>query len=255
MLEEKYKEAELGSEILKRKLKSWKIPFNDETVDKIIKQYKFKSSVDLYFSIATEKLDIVDVRKLLKDIDNSNGNGNGKPQRIEDARVEEFEKKTEKPAEDSLMINEKLKNVNYSLAKCCNPIVGDPVFGFVTVGKGITIHRVNCPNASQMLTKYKYRIIDVKWQDAEGIVSTAYTARIKVIGEDVIGIVGEITNTISKNLKVNMQSISVETFENGTFEGKIKVQIKDNKHLDKLIHKLLKVKGVAKVTRIEEGKK
>jgi GTP pyrophosphokinase len=253
MLEEKYKEAELGSEILKRKLKSWKIPFNDETVDKIIRQYKFKSSIDLYFSIATEKLDIVDVRKLLKDIDNNNGNG--KSQRIEYNQVKELEKKTEKYAEDSLMINDKLKNVNYSLAKCCNPIIGDSVFGFVTVGKGITIHRVNCPNASQMLKKYRYRIIDVKWQDTEGIASSAFSVKIKVIGEDEIGIVGEITNTISKDLKVNMQSVSVETFDNGTFEGKIKVHIKDNKHLDELIHKLLKLKGVDKVSRMENSRK
>ncbi len=251
MLEEKYKEAEIGSEILKRKLKNWKIPFNDETIDRIIKHYKFKSSIDLNFSIATEKLDVLDIRKLFKE----QGNGNAKNNIVSEKEIEEADKKIESPAEDSLMISDKLKNVNYSLAKCCNPISGDAVFGFVTVGKGITIHRVNCPNASQMLSKYKYRVIDVKWQDAEGIATSVFSAKIKVIGDDVIGIVGEITNVISNALKVNMQSIAVETFEDGTFEGKIKIQIKDNKHLDEIIHKLLKLKGINKVSRIENGNK
>ena len=149
---------------------------------------------------------------------------------------------------DILMINDKLKNVNYSLAKCCNPISGDSVFGFVTVGKGITIHRTNCPNAVQLLSKYKYRVIDVKWQDAAGDI-TSYIAKLKVIGKDSMGIVGDLTTMLSKNLKINMQSISVEAKDNGTFEAKLKLHIKDTTHLEGLIRQIQKMKGVEKVSR------
>jgi GTP pyrophosphokinase len=144
------------------------------------------------------------------------------------------------------MINDKLKNVNHSLAKCCNPISGDAVFGFVTVGKGITIHRVNCPNAAQMLEKYSYRVIEVKWQDAE---APTYITNVKVVGTDTIGIIGELTDVISKDLKVNMLSFKVETGK-GQFEAKIKVQVRNNEHLDELLHKLVKVKGISKASRV-----
>ena len=123
----------------------------------------------------------------------------------------------------------------------------------MTVGKGITIHRVNCPNASQMLSKYSYRVIDVKWKVAAGEMSS-FVANIRVNGNDSLGIIGELTNVISNDLKVNMQSISVNS-KNGNFEGNLKLQVRDNKHLDELIHKLLKIKDVSKVTRVDQFKK
>lgn len=241
LLEEKYKEAEVGNEIIRRKFKSWKISYNEESIDKIIKHFKFKTSVDFFYSVATEKADLSKIRKFLEG--ESVSEFKEKPE-----LPEELVKVSEKDKSDFLMINDKLKNVNHSLAKCCNPISGDAVFGFVTVGKGITIHRINCPNAAQMLEKYSYRVIEVKWQDAE---APSYIANVKVVGTDTIGIVGELTDVISKDLKVNMLSFKVETGK-GQFEAKIKIQIKNHEHLDELLHKLIKVKGISKATRVDK---
>lgn len=246
MLEDKYKEADTGNAIVRRKFKNWKIPFNDENIAKILKHYKYKTAIDFYFAVATETADLVDVKKVILRTDET------KVQKTETV-IEEPLNKNGKLKEDSLLITEQISNMNYSLAKCCNPIVGDAVFGFVTVGKGITIHRVNCPNASQMLTKYSYRVIDVKWQVAAEKLSS-FIANVKVSGVDSIGLLGELTNVISTDLKVNMQSISVDT-KKGNFEGKLKLQVKDDKHLDELIHKLLKLKDITKVTRVDNFKK
>lgn len=247
MLEDKYKEADAGNEIVRRKFKNWKIAFDDANIDKIIKHYKFKTSIDFYYSVATESIDLGDVKKFILGLDEKKVQKNG------NQVVESEQKATKQDNEESLEITDKIKNVNYSLAKCCNPISGDAVFGFVTVGKGITIHRVNCPNASQMLSKYSYRVIDVKWKVAAGEMSS-FVANIRVNGNDSLGIIGELTNVISNDLKVNMQSISVNS-KNGNFEGNLKLQVRDNKHLDELIHKLLKIKDVSKVTRVDQFKK
>lgn len=242
MLEEKYKEAEAGQEIIRRKFKAWRIVYNEESIDKVIKYFKLKSSIDLFNSVATESLDIRKIKKFF-DGEKSNDTKSGESKTTDKTR------EVSRDSSDFLMINENLKNINYSLARCCNPISGDSVFGFVTVGKGITIHRVNCPNAAQMLEKYSYRIIEVKWHDAGEM--PFYVTKIRVTGKDTIGILGAISDVISKDLKVNMLSTSIESKE-GKFEAKIKVQVRNNKHLEELLHKLLRVKGVMKANRVDD---
>ncbi len=240
--EEKFQEAEAGKETIRRKFKSWKIAYNEESIDRTIKYFKFKNAVDFFYAVATEKIDLPQIRKFL----------DGEIEEEPKAKFDPTSATPKSPVKDSkdfLMISDKLKNVNHSLAKCCNPIAGDAVFGFVTVGKGITIHRVNCPNAAQMMEKYSYRVIDVKWQDAGEVPS--YITNIKINGKDAIGIIGELTDVISKDLKVNMQSFKVKTAD-GQFEAKIKVQVKNHEHLDELLHKLLKVKGILKATRVDK---
>ena len=242
LLEEKFQEAEAGKETIRRKFKSWKVTYNEESIDRTIKYFKFKNAVDFFYAVATEKIDLSQLRKFL----------DGEIE--EEAKVKfepniDAQKASARESKDFLMISDNLKNVNHSLAKCCNPIAGDAVFGFVTVGKGITIHRVNCPNAAQMMEKYSYRVIDVKWQDAGEVPS--YITNIKINGKDSIGIVGDLTDVISKDLKVNMQSFKVKTGD-GQFEAKIKVQVKNQEHLDELLHKLLKVKGISKATRVDK---
>ena len=242
LLEEKYKEAEAGNETIRRKFKNWKIVYNEESIDKTIKYFKFKTSVDFFYAVATEKIELSKIRKFLE-------GGNIEDIQQKKEHIVEVSKEMVKEKSDFLLIGDKLKNVNYSLAKCCNPIAGDDVFGFVTVGKGITIHRINCPNAAQMIEKYGYRIIEVKWQDASE--TQSYITNIKVVGTDSIGIVGEITDVISKDFKVNMQSFSVKT-DKGLFEAKVKVQIKNHEHLDQLLHKLMNIKEVTKASRIDK---
>jgi GTP pyrophosphokinase len=240
--EQKYREAQEGNDILRRKLKNWKIQFSDEVIDKIVKHYKLSSALDLYSMIAFEKADMNEIRTLLQEKD--------EPEKSKETiSVQPTEKASADKTENYLLIDDKLDHVNYHLAKCCNPIAGDEVHGFVTIGKGISIHRKNCPNAKRMLEKYGYRHIDVQWKDPEN--GVAFQATIKINGEDKIGMLGDITAIISGDLRVNMQSIKVDSSEN-KFTGYIRLTVKDVKHLDQLIHKLLKIKGVIKVNRVDK---
>ncbi len=239
--EEKYQEAELGKEILRRKLRNRKIQFTDSVVDKLIKQYKLKSSIDLYYLIAIEKIDVSNIKKTLEQDDSK-----------ELLPEPEKEQKVLKPMtsneDDAMVIGDDIGNLNYELAKCCNPISGDAVFGFVTVGKGITIHRINCPNAAQLLSKYRYRIIDVKWRKSDD--TKTYLTTLRVTGEDRMGILSNITQIISNDLKVNMVSLNVESKNDRRFDGRFKLRVRDTGHLNTLIHKILKVNGVEKAVRL-----
>lgn len=240
--EQKYREAQEGNEILRRKLKNWKIQFSDEAIDKLVKHYKFASALDLYSMIAFEKADMNEIRNILLE--------KGSTEKSKEEIQTPPTVKQKAPADENfLLIDETLDNVNYRLAKCCNPIPGDKVFGFVTIGKGITIHRKSCPNAKRMLEKYGYRQINVQWKDSEN--GAAFQATIRITGEDKIGMLGEITNVISGDLRVNMQSIKVDS-KKEAFTGYIKVIVKDSGHLDELVHKLLKIKGVIKASRIDK---
>jgi GTP pyrophosphokinase len=151
-------------------------------------------------------------------------------------------------SDDFLIIEKGITNMNYKLSKCCNPIPGDSVFGFVTISTGITIHRLSCPNAARLRERYNYRLLPVKWKESKD--ATVFQSTIKLSGRDVLGLVGEITKVISGDLKVNMRSISFDS-RDGHFDGKIVVQIKDTDHLDQLMHKLSKVQGVEKVNRVD----
>ena len=238
--EQKYHEAQEGNEILRRKLKNWKIQFSDEVIDKLVKHYKLSSALDLYSLIAFDKADMNEIRQILKE-------------KVEPESTKEIKPPKEKPADPQgdnyLLIDDKLDHVNYKLARCCNPIAGDNVVGFVTIGKGISIHRKSCPNAKRMLEKFGYRNINVKWKAGEN--GSAFQATIRITGEDRIGMLGEITAVISGDLRVNMQSIKVDS-QKDVFTGYIRLTVRDIKHLDELIHKLLKIKGVNKAGRIDK---
>ena len=239
--EQKFHEAQEGNEILRRKLRNWKIQFSDEVIDKLVKHYKLDSALDLYSMIAFDKMDLNEIRQILLEKEDP------EKSRVQPV-VQASEKVKEKDDDNYLLIDNSLDNVNYNLAKCCNPKPGDEIYGFVTIGKGISIHRKSCPNAKRMLDKYGYRNIDVQWKGSESNGTTQATVRIS--GDDRIGILGEITSVISGDLRVNMQSIKVDSGKNKMFTGYIKLTVRDSKHLDELVHKLLKVKGIAKAGRI-----
>ena len=243
--EQKYREAQEGNDILRRKLRNWKIQFSDEVIDKIVKHYKLASALDLYSMIAFEKIDLNDIRQLLEDKDDPEKD---KEKVIEKIAEKEKEKAKRRKDENYLLIDNTLDNVNYKLAKCCNPKAGDEVVGFVTIGKGISIHRKSCPNAKRMLERFGYRNIDVQWKGPESEATIQATVRIS--GDDRIGILGEITSVISGDLRVDMQSIKIDSKDN-IITGYIKLTVRDSKHLDELMHKLLKVRGVTKISRID----
>lgn len=240
--EEKYKEAEEGKELLKRRLKNWKIKFDDELIQDLLKHYKLKVPVDLYYALATERIDIAEVKEILTSVKE-----NAEQEVVKELEVEETEK-TDDPSKDFLIIDDKIENVDYKLAKCCNPIFGDSIFGFVTVSEGIKIHRINCPNARQLVERYNYRIIKAQWTKAAAMRS--FQATVKVIGIDEIGMLSRISDIISKDLKVSMRSITMDSSD-GMFEGKIKIGVESKKHLDVLIAKLKKEKSILKVIRLE----
>jgi len=243
--EEKLKEAENGKEILQRRFKNWKLEFQDLYIRKLLHHYKYNDAIDLYFDIATEKLDLLEIKNIVTEDEKQ---VEAKPVPIEEEALGKLIRNTQAESDDYLVIDNRLSNVEYRLGKCCNPIFGDHVFGFVTIGAGITIHRLNCPNAKQLISKYGYRIVKARWRQTEG--NRTFLATIRITGVDDIGIVSNISDVISKDLKVNMRSIAVDS-NDGLFEGTLTVFVSDTAHLDALIKKIVKVKGVMSVKRIE----
>jgi|WetSurSiteA1Bulk_404760.scaffolds.fasta_scaffold09567_1 GTP diphosphokinase / guanosine-3',5'-bis(diphosphate) 3'-diphosphatase len=241
--EARVKQAENGKEMLTRRLKNWKIPFSDETVRKLLKAYKFKIAQDLYYQIATEDIDLAQIKELLQE-----------PAATPEKPLAEAEPATQVPSEtvvrsdDYLVIDDKLANVDFKLAKCCNPIFGDEIFGFVTIGEGIKVHRLNCPNAAQLISKYGYRVVKARW--TSGGKETLFTVEIKVTGENDPNILNNISNLLTKDLKITLRAISFDT-DNGMLNGRLKIAVKDTAHLESLMVRLSSIKGVYRVNRVE----
>jgi len=241
--EERYREAELGKEILARKLKNWKIKSSEDLINMLVKHYKLDTGVDLYYLIAEEKIELADIKKRLTEFIQE-----GSKKAIEEPGAKKTQEKDTEHEQEIIYIGENLKNVNYRLAKCCNPIKGDNVFGFVTATGSLTIHRKKCPNAKSLTTRYPYRVMPIKWISSDEK-SLALT-NLKITGKDELGVVSAITRTITDDLRVNMRSINF--YKKGKqFEGRISVLVKNFDHLDQLIAKLNLVNGVEKVLRVK----
>jgi len=244
--EEKYKEADNGKALLLRKFKNWKIKSSDDLINMLVKHYKLDTGIDLYYLVATEKLEASEIKKVIQD----HINGESITEKAEDLPKEEIKSKYNgDDSEDIIYIGDNLKNVNYKIAKCCNPIRGDKVFGFVTVSSGITIHRNTCPNSKRLKEKYPYRIMQIKWIKSED--NTFTSANLKITGVDKVGLVGTIMNMITNDLRVNMRYINFNS-KGKTFIGNVSVMVKDNEHLNQLIAKINKVDGVDKVIRVKK---
>jgi len=250
--EDKKKIADEGKLILERKFKQVKLDFNNITINKLMAFHKISNTLELYYEVANGKIGIKEIKAFTQE--NEKGKWlryltrrfittkapKEKPESIIKQEQEEINKK------ETLVIGENMDNLDYTLSTCCNPISGDDVFGFVTINEGIKIHRINCPNAVQLRSKYAYRIIKAKWTDKESI---AFLAGIQIKGIDELGIINNITRLISDELNLNIRSIKVET-NDGTFEGDLKIYIKDTNRLNQLINNIKKIKGVQKVQRI-----
>jgi GTP pyrophosphokinase len=239
--EQKFKEAENGKEILKRRLKNWKIAYTDDIIRALLKKYKLKNAQDLYYLVSTEKIELGDIKDFILAIEKHQEDDSLV---VDDKPVEK--ERTYKTGDDFLLIDERVSNINFKLSKCCSPVFGDDIFGFVTVGDGIKIHRTNCPNAAQLISKYGYRVVKARWNKSDG--TTSFPAEIKISGEDTPGLLNSISDVISREFKVALRSISLDT-ENGVFQGKLKLMVLDIKHLDYLIARLNKIKGIYSVKR------
>lgn len=242
-----FKDAEIGREILLRRFKNWKIELEDGIFSKLAKKKGFKTVSDLYQAIGQEKIDIHELKTSYLELENREHNPT-----VETRTAESFTKEIPpipetSAGEDVLVIDDDLKNVDFKLAKCCNPIYGDNIFGFVSVTGGIKIHRTNCPNAPQMISKFGYRIVKARWSGkTEG---SLYPITLRIIGHDDIGIVTNITSIISKEKDVLLRSISIDT-NAGLFQGTLTVMVDDNKKLDAVIKNIKTVKGVKNVSRV-----
>ncbi|MBL4755487.1 MAG: bifunctional (p)ppGpp synthetase/guanosine-3',5'-bis(diphosphate) 3'-pyrophosphohydrolase [Flavobacteriales bacterium] len=239
---EQKKAAVDGREILERKLKNLKINADVANINKLLQFYGIRDSQDLYYRVAIGNLDL----KKLKEFTQEQGSIKTSPTKPKSGKsLEELVKRT-RGKSDTLVIGEELQKIDYKLAPCCNPIPGDDVFGFITINEGIKIHRVNCPNAIQLMSNYAYRIVKARWTNQELI---AFLAGLKITGIDDMGIVNNITKIISTDLNVNMRSLGFDS-EDGVFEGTIMLYVHDTTHLTDLITNLKKVKGVSRVERI-----
>jgi GTP pyrophosphokinase len=241
--EERKTISEDGKEILERKFKQHNIRFTSENILFLEKYYQMPSTTELYFRIAKSKIDLTKLR----DLENVHGvlqlekkSTLIKKDKLEGDIYPKINKK-----EDTIIIGEDFKNIQYQMAKCCNPIPGDEVFGFITISEGIKVHRNNCPNAEHLMSKMNYRCIKARWKSQELV---ERIAAIRIVGIDNLGLVNRLTEIISNQHNVNMKSISFET-DDGIFEGRIKVLVYDTEHLEQLMHKFEQVNGVQRVTR------
>ena len=242
------KDTVYAKELLERRLKNRKIEFDESTMMHLIKRMGFKVATDFYKQIADEKLDVNEVIEKYVAVRDYDQNLNA-PQTTRSATEYSYDNPDEEIArnnDDVLVIDRNLKGVDYSLAKCCQPIYGDPVFGFVTVSGGIKIHRANCPNAPELRKRFGYRIVKARWS---GKSAGQYSITIKVVGNDDLGIVNNITSIISKEEKIVMRSINIDSHDS-LFDGTIVVQLEDVTKLESLMKKLRTVKGVKHVSRL-----
>ncbi len=241
--ENRRKEADHGKEIFERKMRNARIEITGDVINKLLKHFRLQYAHDLYYMIAIEKIDWVTIKQVLSE----DGIQEKRENRINEANFESVVKSRSGKNDEWLVIDDKIDRIDYSLANCCTPIPGDDIFGFITVSEGIKIHRVNCPNAVDLLSKYGYRVVKAKWTGQQEV---SFLAGIRIEGIDDIGIISGISQVISNDLKVNMRSISVIS-NDGMFEGKLMVYVHDTRHLESLMKKLLTVKGVLKVSRLD----
>ncbi len=239
--EEKFRVAAEGKEILTRRLKNWKIPYGDTTVVKLIQEYGLKTSQDLYFSIAIGEIDLLQAKKVLL--------------RPEGHTEEEVPKLPEPQhheeigtgGSDYLVIDERVEGLDYKMAKCCNPVFGDRIFGFVTVLEGIKIHRATCPNADFMLSSFPYRVLRARWTRLDA--SRGFLTSIKLTGVENLGIVARISEILSE-YRVSVKNFTYK-MDNGLFEGRIELLVPNVNILYGLIKKIQSVKGITRVIRVD----
>jgi GTP pyrophosphokinase len=239
--DEKKNIASDGKELLERKMRQFNLKVNAENILFLEKYFHQPNSTELNFRIAKGKIDL----SKLRDLEQINGvlKSTVKVKTKEKHERHVYSKINKK--EDTIIIGEDFKNIQYQMAQCCNPLPGDEIFGFITINEGIKVHRTNCPNAENLMSKMDYRCIKARWKSQELI---ERLAAIKINGIDSIGLVNRLTEIISNQHNVNMKSISFET-EDGIFEGRIKVMVYDTEHLEQLMRKFEQVDGVQRVVR------
>ena len=248
--ETQVKEGLFAKEMLERKFKNRKIEQDESTMFHVIKKMGFKEVSDFYKQIADGTLDVnaviekyIEVRDGEKTITGDNQARSASEFELDDSKIPGLNQGL---SDDTLVIDRNLKGLDYQLARCCQPIYGDPIFGFVTINGGIKIHRQDCPNAPELRRRYGYRVVKARWS---GKGASQYSITLRVIGNDDIGIVNNLTSIISKDERLVLRSINIDSHD-GLFSGNLVVMLEDTSRLEQLIKKLRTVKGVKQVERI-----
>jgi GTP pyrophosphokinase len=240
--EEKFKLAAEGKETLTRRLKNWKIPYGDATVVKLLTEYGFKTSQDLYFSIAIGEIDLLQLKKVLLKSD----------EHTEDSQPRATDIQTQEEVTtsggDYLVIDERVEGLDYKLAKCCNPVFGDRIFGFVTVLEGIKIHRATCPNADFMTSSFPYRVLRARWTRLDA--SRGFLTSVRLTGVENLGIVSRISEIVSDYRGVAVKNFTY-SMNNGLFEGRIELLVPNINVLYSIVKKIQSVKGITRVIRVD----
>ena len=248
--ETQVKEGLFAKEMLERKFKNRKIEQDEATMFHVIKKLGFKEVSDFYKSLAEGMIDVNTVIEKYVELKESEktitGDNLARSAAEFDLENSKFSNINSNVADDTLVIDRNLKGLDYQLARCCHPIYGDPIFGFVTINGGIKIHRQDCPNAPELRRRYGYRVVKAKWS---GKGASQYSITLRVIGTDDIGIVNNLTSIISKDERLVLRSINIDSHD-GLFSGNLVVMLEDTSRLEQLIKKLRTVKGVKQVERI-----
>lgn len=249
--EEETKKAGAGRELLERRLKNWKLEINDEMLHELCKKYKYKSVIEFYSALGEGLADISEIKSFITNyLENDHPHQEREKERV---KQKSAENEKEYPT-DFLVIDGKLNNVGYKMAKCCNPIFGDDVFGFVSIKEGIKIHRISCPNAARLFDNYPYRIQKVKWK--ESVKSSNFQSTLKVVTIDDPTVNQVIIDRIH-SFNISIRSLYTKERESrksgGSYDIYIQISVSNNQQLDKLISTIKKVRGVTNVIRVANG--
>jgi len=247
--EEKRTVADEGKYILQRKLEGMNAVMNQSNIEELATFYKLNSSLDLLYDIATKKIDLKELKEFTVHGDKLLPPKTIKPAEEKHEYNEALARQGSKKDKEAELIifGESSDRIMYTLANCCKPIPGDDVFGFISTGEGLKIHRTNCPNAARLLANYGHRVVKTKWAKNKEI---SFLTGLKIIGLDDVGVIHKITNLISGELKVNISAMTIEA-KDGIFEGNVKVFVHDKEELDNLVDQLLSLPGIERVDRYD----
>ena len=251
--EEALKKSAAGRELLERRLKNWKMELEDEDLTILCKRFKLRNISDLYAAIEDESVDIMDIKAYLSRKLQQEAEGENAPQQpaaVKEGPVSKNNTAKDK-ADDYLTIDGKLSNVSYKMARCCNPIYGDEVFGFVSVKEGIKIHRMSCPNAARLIENYPYRIVKVRWK--ETATTSSFQTTVKIIADDTAAYPAVIQKVTDFGASLRASSMTPRGGRNtGEYDLRLQISVSSNSMLDKIISSIRKTKGVLSAVRISK---
>jgi GTP diphosphokinase / guanosine-3',5'-bis(diphosphate) 3'-diphosphatase len=243
---ESYKESEWGKEIIKNKVIQLGYDFNDSTVNKLVEYFSCDSILDLYQRFGEGKLDPLKIKKSLQEPEKQ-AITPAKEESIPEQISEVFTGK-----QDYITIDKNIQSIHYQFAKCCSPIPGDKIFAFVSITQGIRIHKTNCSNAHEMVTRYPYRILEARWREMPEE-SRSFTANLSVSGPFSDGVINKLSQFLTNEIKVNIRSSRVHTHNDHTYTWEIGIHVNGKIHLDDITSRLLKLKEVTNVKRVGAG--